>query len=489
MKDDEQKKKKKKGGGKAVSGIADVFIRIALSLKRVSVNYSQDWNTTVPGFMPSPEFIGLSTGSRAPGIGFIAGQQPDRKWLNDAASNGWLSTATTFNQLLLSNYSSNLDIKVRLEPLRDFNIDLNLNRSFTKNHSEYFRNTGTLTEPDFNSQNGSDNGSFSVSYSTWKTIFDTRDDQDISETFKQFEANREVIADRLAAENLYSQDDFFTNPLGDTINPNYNEGYGPYSQDVLIPAFVAAYTGQDPNKTKLNVFKTIPRPNWRVTYNGLSKIKALENVITNFNISHGYSSTLSVNSYNSDLNFDGNFFLFGHVIDTLSGNFYSLYNIPNIVISEQLSPLIGVDITWANDISTKVDFKKTRSMSMSFTDYQLTENKSTEFTVGVGYKLKGFTTPFKIKGKKRNLENDITIKFDMSFRDDIVINYRLDQDLAEPTGGIKSISINPTIDYVVNDRLNVQLFFDRKKSIPKISSSFPVTTTNAGIKVRFTLAE
>ena len=126
---------------------------------------------------------------------------------------------------------------------------------------------------------------------------------------------------------------------------------------------------------------------------------------------------------------------------------------------------------------------------MSFIDYQLTQINSTEFTIGAGYKMSGFTFPFKIKGKRPNLENDLTFKFDFSFRDDITTNFRLDQDLNEPTGGMLAITLAPTIDYVVNDRFNVQLYFDRMQTIPKISTAFPITSTNAGIRVRFSLAE
>jgi cell surface protein SprA len=177
------------------------------------------------------------------------------------------------------------------------------------------------------------------------------------------------------------------------------------------------------------------------------------------------------------------------VVDTISGNFVTLNDIPNIVISESLSPLIGIDVTMKNDITAKFDFKKSRTLSMNFVDYQLSENKSTEFTIGMGYKLEGFQMPFKWRGRPLRLENELTFKFDMSWRDDLIINYRLDQNLAEPTGGVRTVTINPTVDYVVNDRLNVQLFFNRTRTVPKISSSFPVTSTDAGLRVRFTLTE
>ena len=239
----------------------------------------------------------------------------------------------------------------------------------------------------------------------------------------------------------------------------------------------------------LNTFDQIPKPNYRITYNGLSKLPGFKKIFSAFTVTSAYTSTLALNSFVTDLDFDGNYYAYAHVVDTLTGNFVALYDIPNVLINESLSPLIGIDATWVNGITSKFDFKKSRTLTMSFIDYQLTQIHSTEFTVGMGYKMTGFTFPFKWRGKRPNLENDLTFKVDFSFRDDITTNFRLDQDLNEPTGGLTSISFSPTIDYVVNDRFNIQLYFDRQKTVPKISTSYPITSTNAGIKVRFSLSE
>jgi cell surface protein SprA len=479
------------GGSSALTGLADVFFRIVLGVKRVSVNYSQNYTTTIPGYMPTPQYVGLTTGSTAPGVGFIAGMQPDQAWLFDAAAQGWISTSTSLNQLFLQNYTENLSIKGTVEPYHDLRIDLNVDRTFTQNHSEFFRNTNTNDNPIFESQNPQDAGSFNISFIAWSTLFDgDLDSNDVSVLFNELEANRVTISNRLGELNPYSEG-AFSNP-NDTSGINlaaYAEGYGPYSQDVLIPAFLAAYSGKDANEVGLDIFKTMPVPNWRVTYSGLGKIEVFKKWFSSFNVEHGYTSTLSVNSYNTDLDFNGNYFLYGNVFDTISGNFVSIYNVPNIVLSEQLSPLIGIDFTTTNDITANFSFKKSRTLSMSFIDYQLSENRSTEFTIGAGYKMTDFQLPFKFRGQRLRLENDLTFRFDMSFRDDLITNYRLDQDLAEPTGGVRMVTVSPTVDYVVNNQLKVQLFFNRTRNVPKISSSFPVTTTDAGLRIQFTLTE
>lgn len=480
----------KKAATPTVSAPVEALVRILIGVKRITLNYSQNYSTTLPGFLEKPELLGLSSANSAPGWDFIFGYQPTYRWMDSIAGNGLISTATSLNYLFLQTYSENLDIRANVEPLKDFRLDINVNKTYSKNHSEFFKNTNSLDDPEFDHLNAVDAGSFSISYSIMGTVFEKLDPQEVSATFKEFEANREIISQRWQNElnTIYSQDQFF-NPLDSTLLPNYAEGYGPYSQDVLIPAFLAAYTGKSASDVSLNAFSSVPKPNYRITYNGLSKLPGFKKLFSTFTVTSAYTSSLSLNSFSTDLDFDGNYYAYGHVIDTLTGNFVTLYEIPNIIINESLSPLIGFDVTWINGITSKFDFKKSRTLTMSFIDYQLTQIHSTEFTIGAGYKMSGFTFPFKIRGRRPNLENDLTFRFDFSFRDDITTNFRLDQDLNEPTGGLKSIAFSPTIDYVVNDRFNIQMYFDRQKTVPKISTSYPITSTNAGIKVRFSLAE
>lgn len=480
----------KKGKTPTVSAPVETLVRLLIGLKRVTINYSQNYGTTLPGFMQTSQVLGLNTATTAPGWDFIFGYQPSYKWLDSIANKGWLSTAPSLNYLFMQTYSENLDMRANLEPIKDFRLDLNLNKTYSKNHSEYFKNTLTVDDPMYEHLNAVDAGSFTISYSIMGTVFEKLSSQEVSATFKQFEANREIISARWQTEeNFVYSNEIFYNPLDSTFNPNYAEGYGPYSQDVLIPAFLAAYTGKSAAEVSLNTFDQIPKPNYRITYNGLSKLPGFKKIFSSFTVTSAYTSTLALNSFVTDLDFDGNYYAYAHVVDTLTGNFVALYDIPNVIINESLSPLIGIDATWVNGITSKFDFKKSRTLTMSFIDYQLTQIHSTEFTIGMGYKMTGFTFPFKWRGKRPNLENDLTFKLDFSFRDDITTNFRLDQDLNEPTGGLTSISLSPTIDYVVNDRFNIQLYFDRQKTVPKISTSYPITSTNAGIKVRFSLSE
>ncbi|MGB1247660.1 MAG: cell surface protein SprA, partial [Chitinophagales bacterium] len=492
-----QRKKDKRKKQAPAKIYENLVVQPLLSLKKADFSYTENRATTLPGYMPDTDFFGTDRQTKAPGYDFVFGGQPGFKWfdgfdenkrtewLDDAAANNWLSTDTLLNQKFQQTYSKSLDFNATLEPFRDLKIDLNLNKTTTENYGEFFKIFEEGGE--YEHQLPSTMGSYSVSAITWKTMFKDYDDDWLNETYSDFVSNREIISDRLQAQNANSTGDYF-NP-SDTISPldpNYAEGYGPTSQDVLIPAFLAAYQGKDANKVKLNPLKTIPKPNWQITYNGLTKFKWAQKIFSNFSIKHGYKSNIQINSFQT--NFDNEGGSNPSEIDSLNGNFYTQYNIPSIVINEQLSPLIGVDMTFKNGITARFDYKKTRTVTVNSADYQLLENNSSTITVGVGYRVKGLKMPFKVKGKKVILHNDLNMRFDFSLRDNVIVNHQLDQGVSRPTSGSRVITVSPSIDYVISKSLNIRIFLDRNRTIPKTTAAFPTTTTRAGVTLRFSLA-
>jgi cell surface protein SprA len=339
---------------------------------------------------------------------------------------------------------------------------------------------------------------FSVSYISYQTLFEKFDPNVVSQTFKQFEANRVILSQRLGPKNPYSS--------GVVDAEGYYEGYGRYAQDVVVPAFIAAYTKKDPNKVPLisnnnpklnsNPFKgIIPKPNWSISYNGLTKIPGLEKIFSNVSIRHGYHSTLGMNSFNSALLFQDPFHTgFPMFVDTTSGQkrFVPYFLVPNITIQEQFDPLIEVDMTFTNQLQTRVEFRKSRTLSLSLIDYQLAENRSTEFTIGTSWRKKGvpiFKNGIRMFKREVKLDNDVTFRFDFSLRDDATANSKLDQGTSFGTAGQKVIRIAPSIDYILNKRVSLKLYFEQNRNIPKISNAFPITNTRAGMQVRISLAQ
>lgn len=480
-----------------VGAIPKFFLRLLTAVKRVGIQYTEDFGTTLPGYMDSTKVLGYNLKSGQPGFRYIFGYQPDTNWINRFGAKGLLSSDTLVSKLIQQRYNQRLNLTAQISPFRDFNIDLNLDKTFDKQYSELYKDTSKFDNVGFTRLNPYATGSFNISYISFQTLFTKFDPNEISETFKTFENNRAILSRKLAGLNPYQ---------GGAIDPNdpaYFKGYGRYAQDVVIPAFIAAYTKKDPTSVKLtknnnpnlrsNPFSgLIPKPNWTITYNGLSRIPGLDKIFTNFSIRHGYHSTLSMNSFNTALLFvDPLRIGFPSFVDPLTGNYIPYFLVPNITIQEAFDPLIEVDITFSNQISTRFEYSKRRQLSLSLIDYQLAENRSTEVTFGFNWRRKGIPGLDKIKfGKKEfQLDNDVTIRCDFSLRDDATSNTKLDQKTSFGTAGQKVIRIAPSINYVLNNRISAELYFEQNRNIPKISNAFPITNTRGGLKIRISLSQ
>ncbi len=467
-------------------------VGVLTAVKRVSVQYTEDMGTTLPGYMDSTRIMGYNPKSREPGFDFILGYQPDTSWINRFGSRGLLSMDTLVSAMIQQRYNQRLNISAQVSPFRDFNIDINLDKTFDKQYSELYKDTSKFDNVGLTRLSPYAIGSFSVSYISYQTLFTKFDPNVVSETFKQFEANRMVLSQRLKDLNPYA----VSNPTG---ADGYVEGYGRYAQDVVIPAFIAAYTNKDPLSVNLtknsnpnlrsNPFSGIlPKPNWTITYNGLSRIAGLDKIFTNFSLRHGYHSTFSMNSFNTALLFlDPSRVGYPSFVDTLTGNYIPYFLVPNITIQESFDPLIEVDMTFTNQLSTRFEYRKSRQLSLSLIDYQLAENRSTEVTFGFNWRKKG--VPLIKKLFKMPLDNDITFRLDFSLRDDATANSKLDQGTSFGTAGQKVIRIAPSIDYIVNNRVSMKLYFEQNRTLPKISNAFPTTNTRGGLQVRVSLAQ
>jgi len=482
-----------------VSTFGRIVGKLITSVKQINFSVSENANTRLPGYTDSTQYVGEDWRSMAPGLGFILGQQPDTGWLNRAAQKGLITKDTTFNDLFQQTYSQRLTLSAQVVPVKDLNISINLSKSFNKNYSETYKYSDTAGQLNyqFNHLSPYAGGGFDISYISFKTLFGTFDPNKVSQTFLNFESYRLTLSNRLGKLNPNSS----SSPAPGT----YSYGYSQYSTDVLIPAFIAAYSGKDPNKVALinetnpniksNPFGgLLPEPNWKLDYSGLSKIKGLDKIFSSITISHGYTGDLSMNGFTSALIYTSKYD-YPSFYDTTSKSFVPYFLIPNITIQEQFAPLIGIDMTLKNKLQAKFEFIKQRILSLSLIDYQLSETRSTSFSVGAGYKKKGMKLlagiklpKFLSKSGSSKLDNEINFRLDVKVQDNVTSNSILDQNENFATSGSKEITISPTIDYYLNSKINVKLYFDQRRVIPYVSSSAPITTTRAGVQVRISLA-
>ena len=450
-----------------------ILAKFLFSFKEFTFSYSGNNSMMLPGFTPSPDFMGNRWSDKAPGVGFIFGDQRDIR--TDAVSYNWLSKDTLLNTPFQTRFTKTLTLKGRMEPLRNFIIDITADRSESQNHSEFFKAGSDGT---FQTSAPQNNGNFSMTFMMLKTSFKKDNNNYLSSTFEQFKANRLLVAERLAHSN--------PNWPGTYDLNGFPTGYGATSQEVLIPAFVSAYSGKDPGKVTLNAFPSIPLPNWRITYTGLSDMDVLKDIFQSISISHSYNSSYSVGSYLSNLNYvekDG----FSSLIER--GNFVTQKRIDLVSVTEQYAPLVSVEVIWKNSLTSHVEFKRMRNLSLSFVNNQLTEITLNEYLLGMGYKLKNlkFIRVSGSNGRNAKVSSDLNMKLDLSLKDDKTILRRIDQDINQISAGKQLLSINFSSDYQLSQRVNMRFFFDKAVSKPYITTLS--STTSGGISITFMLTQ
>lgn len=469
-KDDQVKDPNKLSGGKkAYNTVLDIVTMV----KRIQFGYTENNGTFLPGYLPSPGFIG----TLKPTFGYTFGGQRDIRDL--AARKGWLTDFQNFNQQYTEVKNTTLDYSVNVEPIRDLKIDLIGNRTYAENFTENFR-----VDDDLNYVHLTPNtfGNFNISTSLIMTAF-SKSDENQSAAFDDFRANRLIIANRLARK-FYGATPFNTDADG------YPEGFGKNSQSVLLPAFLSAYQGSNPDKVSTSAFRDVPIPNWTLKYTGLMKIPWFKKTFRRFSIQHGYRSRYTINQFRTNLDFTaGNrgAAYNDQPDDALdqSGNFKNETLYSNINLEEQFSPLVRLDFEMKNSIKVLAEVKTDRTLSLSFDNNLMTEIQGKEYTLGLGYRIKDLRIRSQLAGAKQIIVSDLNMRADISIRDNKTIIRYLDLENNQITAGQTIWGLKYTADYAFSKNLTAIFYFDYTFSDFAISTSFPQTSLRSGITLRY----
>ena len=343
-----------------------------------------------------------------------------------------------------------------------------------------FKNNGDVNTPVFDLLNENQTGSFNMSFLGIRTAFRPMEINS-SETFDDFRNIRSELAKRVAYKYgvPYSPSD------------NFPVGFGPNSQEVLIPSFMAAYSGTDPSLQTLDKFPKIPLPNWNVRYDGLTNIPWIKKHFKTVSVSHGYTSTFSISSYQTNLFFSTLESPFtGTPVDNpdnfdVSGDFITELQIQTVNISEQFSPLIRFDITMNNSLTTRFDISKDRQVSLSLNNNQVQEQAGKSLTVGVGYRINDFEVTMSTPNGSKTFSSNLDLNLDVSIRKTASAIRSLEENTHQPVSGSTDISIKTSVDYVLSERINIQLFYDRMVKKYEVANSFDTANSSFGIKLRF----
>ena len=448
----------------------DGIMKAIMSLRSINLTYNVTERTGMAGVIGSPGIFGMNNYYNSPGWNFIFGSQ-DSGIRRDAAQNGWLVKNDFLNNPFIQSRSNNFQFRSTLQPLTFLRIQLDAKRIVTENFQETFRYDSQAGK--YVSLTPSRGGNFSLSFLAIRTAFIKDDEFNISPTFQNFTENREIIRNRLNALNSQGE-------------------YGLNSQDVLIPAFISAYSNSDPNNFSLKPFPKIPIPNWRIDFSGLNKIKSLSEIFTNITISHGYQSIYSIGEFSNSLlyidNLDFNNSIMNYPLASqlTENGLVPFYIINQVRITERFSPLIGINVRTKNNLNARIDYKKDRNIMLNLSNAQVSELINSDFSIDFGYSKEKLKLPFKYMGNTIILDNEIEFRLNFTIRNTKAIQRKINKE-STVTNGNYNFQLRPNINYTINNRVNLIMYYDRVVNKPIVSNSFPRYSSSFGARLRLSL--
>lgn len=477
--------------------------RFAMMVRNVSVTYRNTYAMSLPGYMPEVgDMLGQKklNGKFAPGLAFAFGMVGD-SFIDEASRNGWLMNSDSIVNPATSNAMQDLQLKASLEPVRDLKIELTASHTVNKARSIQFM---------FDGMPATQSGNLQMTTIAIGSAFERSNSGNgySSKTFDKFIKNLDIVQKRL--EKMYSGAKYpnGSSLAGQSFDPA-NGTFSKYSSDVMIPAFLAAYTGRDVSKGPLDLFPSIMQmlPNWRITYNGLSKLDWFKKYFKSFNLNHTYRCTYAIGSYNTYQTFMSFMNDYGFIEDVQTGAPVpsSMYDISTVSINEQFSPLIGIDMTFHNSMTAKVEYKSTRVLNLSMAANQIVETTSKDIVVGMGYTI----TDVKFGSGNRNrrktssssnnsgkstsssssaVNNDIKLRADFSWRNQMALCRNIQELYTQATQGNRALKISLSADYTLSKLVTLRAYYDFQRNMPLVSSSsYPVTNSDFGVSIRISL--
>ena len=480
--------------------------RLAMMVRNVSFNYRSSYQLTLPGFTPSigDAFGQKKVGSMAPGLDFAFGLVDD-DYIGKARENDWLLRNDSVATPATTSKTDNLQLRMTLEPVKDLKIDLSAIRTQTTQKSIQYMYEGTPT---------TQSGSFQMSTISLSTAFEGMGDANSgyrSKTFEKFVNSLAGYRDRVEAQyagTVYPAGSALSGGKFDASRTPVNQ----YSGDVMIPAFLNAYTSMGGNS--LSLFPALSRllPNWTVRYSGLGKLPWFRDHFKSVNINHSYKSIFAVGSYNSYSTYQEYMNGLGFINDASTGNPSpsSMFNISQVSINEAFSPLLGMDVTFNNNMTLKGEYRQTRVLNLSMTSVQLNEALSKDWVIGMGYRINNFSLfeggARKLKAKTgagnkkdnrnatansqqmRGTNHDLNHRLDFSFRKQAAIVRDIATMTSSASSGNNALKLSFSADYTFSKLLTMSFYYDRQTNTPLLSSSsYPTTTQDFGLSIKFSL--
>ena len=485
---------------------AQCVARGLMLVRNVSFSYRNQYSMYLPGFMPE---VGDMFGQRggdimAPGVGFAFGFAGD-SYIDKAAERGWLLMADSVATPATTSLTEDFQLRMTLEPVKNLKIDLNASRTETKSKSIQYMYQGSPT---------TQSGTLTMTTISLGSAFEGMGDAKNgyhSKTFEKFCRSLDGFRDRVEAQYAGATYPAGTALAGKPFDPA-NGTVSKYSADVMVPAFLSAYTSM--GGKSLSIFPTLARllPNWTLRYSGLVQLPWFNDVFKSFNINHSYKSIYAVGSYSSYSTFQEYMNGLGFISDATTGNPVpgSMFNVSTVSINEAFSPLLGIDMTFHNNLTCKLEYRKTRVLSLSMTSIQVNEAVSNDWVVGMSYKINNFklfggrrrrrvrssnagrqnnnSSSTSSTARSSGFNTDLNLRLDLSYRKQASICRDIATMTSSASSGNTAFKLSFSADYTLSRLLTMSFYYDRQTNTPLLSSSsYPTTTQDFGLSLKFSL--
>ena len=447
--------------------------RVLMMVRSVGISYRNQYGMSLPGFMPKiGDAFGQRTGGvMAPGLDFAFGMIGD-SYIQKAADNGWLLRSDSSSNVAATSLTTDLQLRATLEPVRDLKIDLVASRMETRARRIQYVYEGMPT---------TQSGTFNMTTISIGSSLEPLGDANSGYPSKVFERFCNALPEYQAKASAH-----------------YGKEVDKHSAAVLIPAFINTYTSSGGGS--LDFFPALTRllPNWTIRYSGLSKLAWFRDNFKSVNLNHSYKSVFSVGSYTS-----------GTETASLLG-----WSVPTVSINESFAPLFGVDVTLNNNLTVKAEYRRTRVLTLSTTSIQINESRSSDWVIGLGYKISDFRLfgsgmSRKIKkaqggkrsknndetksststtARKTGINHDLNLRLDISLRDQAAITRDIATVTSAASSGNTALKISFMADYTLSRLMTLSFYYDRQTNTPLLSSSsYPTTTHDFGLSMKFSL--
>ncbi|MEO8399576.1 MAG: cell surface protein SprA, partial [Ignavibacteriaceae bacterium] len=254
------------------------------------------------------------------------------------------------------------------------------------------------------------------------------------------------------------------NELYDPNSPNQREN--------LSNAFLKGFESL-PLLSKLNFFQQfaryIPRPNWRISWDGLENFFLFKSFAKKVTLDHAYNSTYTEGW---KINPDGK------------------QEVQTQRIEYGFSPLVGLNFSfgevWGGTLISSLKYSTKTGYDLGISTTNINENFSKDIGITAGYSKSGFELPF----FGLSLKNDIEFSFSYTSTKNSVVIYDFTNFSEEgtPQDGTTRVTLEPRIKYTISSKVTLSIFYRRSSVKPEGAARIPPTTTNeAGLDVHISI--